>query len=626
MLPPSQTQIMKPSVDRCKWPVWLWLSFLGAILAWPACGATEVRVTDFGAKPDSRQNAVPAVRRALEACRKLADPVLVFPRGRYDFWPHGCVEKDYFESNTTVNNPRRLAIFIENFTGLTVEGSGSTFIFHDRMQPFTVDHSRRVTLRNCAIDWDIPLSAEAVVTAATEDALDLQIDSRQFPYVIEGGKLVFVGEGWKSRWWDTMEFDGKTLAVVPGTGDAGCLGSGWNEYRAEPLPNGNLRLRHHFGRRPAPGNVLVLRHSERDHAGLFIVDSQDVTVEQVGLFHCAGLGLLAQFSENITLKHFNAVPAPRRQVLSGHDDGVHISNCRGLIQLEGCRFHGLMDDPVNVHGTSVRIVARLAPDRLQCKFMHEQSVGMVWGRPGDRIGFIAHQNLRTVAQGVCAGFAAKDREIFEVTFDRPVPEEIQVGDALENLTWTPDVTIRGCHFASNRARGVLISTPGHVVIEDNRFASSGSAILIAGDANNWYESGAVTDVTIRRNQFEASCLTSMYQFCEGIISIYPEIPQPDAAHPFHRNIKIEDNEFHPFDYPVLYAKSTEGLVFARNRLIRSQQFTPFHARKATLTLEYCRGVRIDGNQFEGEILGKNIRLQETPETEVLIGPGQAWVR
>ena len=58
-----------------------------------------------------------------------------------------------------------------------------------------------------------------------------------------------------------------------------------------------------------------------------------------------------------------------------------------------------------------------------------------------------------------------------------------MGDALENLTWSPDVEIKNTFFGSCRARGLLVTTPGKVVIENNIFESSGSAILIAGDAN-----------------------------------------------------------------------------------------------------------------------------------------------
>jgi polygalacturonase len=588
--------------------------------------AGRIVVTDFGAAPDSRANAVAAVQRALEAARGVRRPTLVFPKGRYDFWPQHAVERTYFESNTTNNNPKRLAILIEAFDGLTVDGGGSTFVFHDRMQPLTVDHSTGITIRDLSIDWDIPLTAEAVVEAATEDYVDLAIDDRQFPFVVEQGKLVFVGEGWKSSWSSAMEFDGRTLRVVPGTGDSGVFGAGWRDYRAEILSPGHVRLNRRFARRPATGSVLVLRHSARDHAGLFVADSRDVTVERVNLYHAAGLGLLAQFTENLTVRGFNAVPSPARRVLSGHDDGIHVSNCRGLVLVEGSRFHGLMDDPINVHGTSVRIVERPEPTRLVCRFMHNQSTGMIWGRVGDRIGFIEHQSMRTVAEGAVTAFRAIDRDTFEVRLERPAPADIAPGDALENLTWSPDVTIRNNDFESNRARGLLVSTPGRVLIENNRFQSSGSAILIAGDANAWFESGAVRDVTIRRNVFGEACLSSPYQFGEGIISIDPEIPRPQPAYPFHRNIRIEDNEFHPSDYPVLYAKSVDGLTFSGNRLIRSRFFEPVHGRKATLTFEACRGVRVERNQLGEDVLGRNVVVKDTPEVELFIGPGQGWVR
>jgi hypothetical protein len=258
--------------------------------------------------------------------------------------------------------------------------------------------------------------------------------------------------------------------------------------------------------------------------------------------------------------------------------------------------------------------------------MHEQSTGLTWGHPGDRVGFIDHETMRTVGEVGIMAFHAIDRDTFEVKLQQAAPAEAKVGDALENLTWSPDVTIRNNDFDSNRARGLLVSTPGRVVIENNRFQSSGSAILIAGDANAWYESGAVRDVIIRGNEFGEACHSSPYQFGEGIISILPEIPKPELGLPFHRNIRIEDNTFRPSDYPVLYAKSVDGLSFSGNRLIRSRHHEPVHPRKATLTFEYCRHVRVDGNRFEGDVLGRNIVLKATPPAELSVGPGQDWLR
>ena len=119
---------------------------IAAVLLWAspaglAQAPGHISVTEFGAQPDSRANAVAAVQRALEAARRVEQSVIVFPKGRYDFWPQHAVEREYFESNTTANNPKRLAILIENFKGLTIDGGGSTFVFHDRIQPFTVDMS-----------------------------------------------------------------------------------------------------------------------------------------------------------------------------------------------------------------------------------------------------------------------------------------------------------------------------------------------------------------------------------------------------------------------------------------------------------------------------------------------------
>jgi len=583
-----------------------------------------INIADYGAIANDRRNTVKAVQKAILACRQVQNPLLVFPKGRYDFWPQHCIEKVYYESNTTDINPKRLAILIKHFTDLVIDGQDSDFIFHDRMQPFTIDSSENITIKNVNIDWDIPLSAEAEVVDTSAYYIDLLLDPVESPFLIEEQKLYFTGEGWKSRWWAAMEFDKNTRHVAYNTGDRGCLGGGWNEYRAEQINTGKVRLHHQFKRKPAIGNYLVLRHNNRDHAGIFIRHSNEITIENVNLFHSAGLGLLAQFSSNITLDNYNAIPNPQKyRILSGHDDGAHFSNCKDQITIKNCEFRALMDDPVNVHGTSVRIIEKISENRLLCKFMHHQSVGMAWARVEDKIGFIENEGMITVGKREIKSFIVRNTELFEVHFTEPVPDDIQPGDALENLTWSPDVTIQNCHFGSTRARGLLISTPGEVLIEGNVFESSGSAILIAGDANYWYESGAVSDVCIRNNTFKESCLTSMYQFCEAIISIYPEIPKPEISRKaFHRNIRIEGNDFQPFDYPLLYAKSVDNITFTNNHIIRSYAYQPFHHRKYMFTFEWCSNVSIGKNDIDENALGKNVFLKDMSAEDLFLEPDQ----
>jgi hypothetical protein len=551
--------------------------------------------------------------------------LLYFGKGRYDFWPQYSEERVYFESNTSDINPKRLGILVEGFEDLVIDGGGADFVFHDRMQPVTVDHSSGVLIRNFTIDWDIPLTAQAEVLEVNDRSMVLKIDREESPYVIEEGRIMFVGEGWKSPLRSVMEIERESRLIAPQTGDPGCCGRGWDwAHWVEEAP-GLVRIHKPFGeQRPEVGNYLILRHSIRDHAGIFIYHSRDTRIEDVEVYHTAGLGILSQYSENISMEGVKMVPNPRKnRYLAGHDDGFHFSNCRGQISIRNCAFAALMDDPVNIHGTSVRVETILADNRLRCRFMHHQSMGMRWARPGERVGFIRSRTMETMAMGTVRSFTKHSPEVFELVFEEAVPAALQVGDALENLSWTPDAHISGNRFMSCRARGVLVSTPGKVLIENNHFESSGSAILIAGDANNWYETGAVRDVCIRNNVFAAPCLTSLYQFSEAVISIYPEIPDPEAGKEnYHRNIRIRDNEFHLYDYPVLYAKSVDGLAFTGNKLVRSHRFPPFHPRKYGFSLLSCRKVEITGNTFSGEVLGRNILLEGTGPEDLLLGGDQ----
>ena len=99
-----------------------------------------IRVSDFGVEVNSRKNITRAVNQALQKARECKNPLVLFGEGRYDFWPQHAVEKEYFESNTSDINPKRLGIFIDNMNNLVIEGKGAEFVFHDRIQPITVDN------------------------------------------------------------------------------------------------------------------------------------------------------------------------------------------------------------------------------------------------------------------------------------------------------------------------------------------------------------------------------------------------------------------------------------------------------------------------------------------------------
>ncbi|WP_316814181.1 right-handed parallel beta-helix repeat-containing protein [Pedobacter heparinus] len=582
-----------------------------------------VKVTAYGITPNSRANAVPAIQRALKVCKLKKNPLLFFPKGRYDLWPQHAIEKVYYESNTSDNNPKRNGILLEGQSNLTIDGNDAAFIYHNRMQPITVEKSTNILIKNLNIDWDIPLTAQARVIDTTATYITIMLDEKQYPYEIDAGKLSFIGEGWKSGVKMVMEYEYDSHLIAAGTGDDHALGKGWQNYRAEKLQNGTLRLYHSFKRRPKPGNVLIFRHSDRDHAGIFITESKNIKIEHLNLYHCAGLGILSQFSENLSFMKVNIIPNSKKgRYFSGHDDGMHFSSCKGQILVDNCKYEGLMDDPINVHGIYVKVIKKLGTNQLLCRFMERMSVGMVWARKGDHIGFTDNASLKTLGKASVTAFKQISTTDFEITLTTAIPIYVKEGLGLENLTWTPSATIRNSTFESCRARGILVTTPKDVLIENNIFRSSGSAILIAGDVNSWYESGAVSNVVIKGNTFLAPVLTSNYQFSEAIISIFPEIPIMNQSTPtYHRNIQIINNNFNPYDYPILFAQSVQGLIFENNTLTRSYDFSPFHKRKVGFSLIGCKAVEIRNNKIDQNLLGKNISIQHMQKSDVsLIQP------
>ncbi len=262
---------------------------------------------------------------------------------------------------------------------------------------------------------------------------------------------------------------------------------------------------------------------------------------------------------------------------------------------------------INVHGTYLKVVSRADDHTLVGRYMHDQSWGFEWGFAGDEVQFISSATMElTGTKNRITSITPYDKKRTEgareflICFENPVDPEIdETGDfGIENLTWSPEVMFTGNLIRNNRARGALFSTPRQTIVENNTFDhTSGTAILLCGDCNGWFETGACRNVMIRNNRF-INALTSMYQFTNAVISIYPEIPELDKQQKyFHggeeESIVIENNIFETFDAPILYAKSVDGLVFRNNTIITNTEYQPFHFNRNRFLFERVTRVSID---------------------------------
>lgn len=568
----------------------------------------RIRVTDYGAVPDSGAAANGAFARALEACGGH-DAVIIFPRGRYDFHPDPDSEQT-------------IAMALRGARNIVVDGGGSEFVFHGRMKVFHVEDCENVTLRNFSTDWDRPYISQGEFVAVTPQYVDLRIDCSQYPYVIEQGHIRFTGEGWSAGVVDSYMniYDKATGTIAYRTRDShtGNIFNGEAEQVAPDVVrfHGSILEREVPVR---PGQIITLYHGTYILTGIELCYSRDITLEDITLYHTLSNGVYGYRCENITLHRVSTTPRTEKgRVFSTVADASHFTCCRGRILIDGCAHAGQGDDFMNVRGTYSRIES-----------FKDRCTALIDGRgwtigATDTLWVVDRETMRRGAELVVRRINKRNGG-YEVEFTDTVPAEVTEGMFLENKTWTPELVVRNCRFEKkNRARGMLVTTPRRVVIENNYFNTAGAAILIEGDLDHWFESGSHTDLTIRNNRF-VNCCTSgcetgdRWEWGEAPITISPSFrPDSPDSPAYHRNITICDNTFECFDAPVLFARSVENLRFERNRLKSTFDYEPFLWQRSTLRLDGCRCVTVRDNRVAKDFPARTIELHHMRRSDLAV--------
>ena len=548
--------------------LWLLVALLPLQAASAAVQGDTVYVAEFGLKPYSYRNATPLLRQAIEACRERKAQVLVFEPGRYDIWPEDAERREWFISNTSTeaecpSKVKTIGMLLEDMENLTVEGNGASLTFHGKMITIAVAHSSNITLSNLHIDFERPGMSE--MTYAAHDASGTTVRfHRDVRYDIDGeGRIHLYGEGWRANHYHCIEYAPET--------ERSAYSNGWSVLvasRAEEVEPGLVRFATPADFSPCIGHVLSVRDIIRDHVGVFLYESSDVTLHNVNVHYMHGLGIVSQYTRNVTMQNVNCRPREGSgRLIASSADFMHFSGCSGKVSILDCTFAGAHDDPVNVHGTNLRAVDRTADDCLVLRFMHGQSYGFQAFWEGDTVAFVRAETMERLDNAVVRSVRRISDRLVEVSFDRKVPEWFAIGlDCVENITCTPELEIRRCHFSRTNTRGTLVTTPRRVVIADNVYCKTGmSAILIEGDAEGWYESGPVCDVLIENNTF-IDCAYGGGP-SRAVIALNPSNRVVDANHPVHRNVRVLGNRFITSGNPLLYAKSTAGLCFENNDVI-----------------------------------------------------------
>ncbi len=474
-----------------------------------------------------------------------------FAPGRYDFHPGNAFRRNYQISNTNGDpeGGKAVGILLAGARHFRISGPGVSLFYRGKMIEVCIDRCQDITISDLQFDYHRPTVSEFTVAAVGADYVDLKIH-KDSHYRIDDGQITWEGEGWAYKTGLAQELDLRTDEI-------------WR--RRDPLLGLTLQeikpflVRARGKHDMKPQRVYQIRDTHRDCAGVFTRRSKNITWKNVKFRFLHGMGLVNQFSENLTFDSITVAPSKTSgRTTAAWADCIQVSGCKGKLLVKDCVFSGAHDDAINIHGTHLRVVERLSDRRVKVQFMHAQTFGFMAFNPGDQIEFVRWDSLRTYGPNRVEEARLLGPKELLLTLAKPVPEDFQENDVLENVTWTPEVEIRGCRVSRIPTRGFLITTRRKVLVEDNEFLGTRmSAILVEDDARGWYESGCVRDMTIRGNRF-IGC-------GEPVIHINPR--NSVANDSVHRNIRIENNEF------VLRGATSVKALSVRARSTRGLRIT-----------------------------------------------------
>lgn len=530
----------------------------------------KIFVSDF-----SGEGEVSPISAALEKAKKAGGECEIFFGGETRILDYTEAEKcDIHVSNTHAEGncrekelsdsiTRNTPFFLDGLRDVTVNGNGSVLKLNGKMTVAILKNCQNITFKNITFDYTVPVITEMTVVGEGNGYIDCRV-ARDSLYRITDGNVEWYGANFAFK-------TGISQIFRPKTGFTWRYPSPMQDKNArfEEIEKGLLRI--HFsknadGANPYGvilGDVFQMRDPIREECGFILDRCENTRFENVTVHMMDGLGFIAQNCNGITLDRFSAYPACGRTAACSADF-MHFSGCRGKIKIVNGTFIGAHDDAINVHGTHLKIAdVNRAENKIKVRFMHPQTFGIGGFEIGDEITAV---NPETLIGGSVAKVTACEevnaRELV-LTLDR-VGEDFVPDMMVENISATAEVEVKNNYFARIPTRGILVTTRKKVVIEENTFEYiKGSGVLIADDARSWYESGPVSDVTVRRNTYRA---------CSGkFVDIHPECVE-ESKQAVHRNIKITENLIEISDgNTALYAKNTDGLTFKNNVIIGSDK-------------------------------------------------------
>ena len=457
----------------------------------------------------------------------------------------------------------------QNLSDFEIDATGVHLLFTDRTRAgIEFVDCRDVRFHGATIAYETPPFTQGVIDRIAPDgeSYDIGIDKGypadlDDPRYYPSSPVGYLFDP-KTRWWKPGAYDL--------TGD-----------RIERLGPGLFRV--HWarplgpGRQPVAVGDLVAFRGVGPH-NISVLNSTRIEIRAVTIYNSPDFAVLESGGEGGNRYTFNVERGPppsgtqAAPLFSSTADAFHSVNTRHGPLLENCRFEGMGDDGIAIHGT-YSLVMEADGNRLV--------ISKSTFRSGDPIRFFDEKNRpagEAVVQAVrpLPGFKSSQKSsrdtlsdntagpYFEITVAPPIPAHFDyiAGNPAANGS---GYVVRGNSIRNHRARGMLLKAD-HGLVENNTIEGSTMGGIVITPEFWWNECCFSRDVTVRNNTVRRVG-TAPQQLGGVVLAGIDTVPVEGCG---HQDIVFEDNRLDEINGVNLLITSACRVTVRNNQFRRPQ--------------------------------------------------------
>ena len=483
---------------------------------------------------------------------------------------------------------KSIAMPIIGKKNIVIDGNGASLMGISRIMPFYLLDSENITIQNFTIDYVRPFYTQGEVIEADSESVLLKINKEEYPYYIKNNVVIFTGEDYSSYFMHgILEYEAETKRPAKDVIDNMSKSPITGKEEGEGL----LRLYIPFNKVATVGNIMTIKHEERYIPAIGISNCKNITLKNIKIRHAGTMGVIAQFSENITLDAVDvATDKNSTRVMSANADATHFVNCKGTILVENCLLESQLDDVINVHGNYLRVVKVIDNTNLLVEIPHFQQVGAFSLKDGNNITICDQPTMLSLAPSKLKTSKTINSRYYLLTLEEPYNFIQGNSYAIDDADNHPEVIFRNNDCGRNRARGLLLTSTKKMIIENNKIDAEGSCIKVNSDMHFWYESSAISTLIIRGNKMRRA---NKVVWGEGIVDIDPGMENQKEGGYFHGDIIIEDNIVELDGQPFVFGYSFNSLTIKNNQFNINQNMK----EEIPLSLENYGELIVENNKI-----------------------------